>query len=355
MLWFSFLKSIFIVMKRSPNFLFLLFILLKLTGFSQEKSPKDQFTFMFYNTENFFDCENDSLTNDDEFTPEGDRRWNPGRLHTKAEKLGKVILAAGKWNPPVFVGLCEVENLTVLELLTNLVPLSNYHYKIIQKDSPDERGIDVALIYRPEIFLPFDYHAIPVIDPSDKSFRSRDILQVSGVLNGCDTLHVLVNHWPSRYGGMMETIWYRKLAAETLKAAVHKLTDQYRTAKIICMGDFNDSPNDASLEKVLVANTADNPEISGEMINLSAQWLSGPVKTLKNQYNWEVFDQWIVSDYFLNKNGCYEFSNAEIFDADFLLEPDIKFGGVKPRRTYVGFKYQEGFSDHLPVLIRIRF
>ncbi len=355
MLLFSCLKSIFIVMKQSPNFLFLLFILLKITGFSQERSLKDQYTFMFYNTENFFDCENDSLTNDDEFTPEGDRRWNPGRMHAKAEKLGKVILAAGKWNPPVFVGLCEVENLNVLELLTNLVPLDNYHYKIIQKDSPDERGIDVALIYRPEIFLPFDYHAIPVIDPTDKYFRTRDILQVSGVLNGCDTLHVLVNHWPSRYGGIMETIRYRKLAAETLKAAVRKLTDQNRSAKIICMGDFNDSPNDESLEKVLLAKATDHPDISGELINLSTQWLSRPEKTLKNKYTWEVFDQWIVSDYFLKKNDCYEFTNAEIFDADFLLEPDNKFGGFKPKRTYVGYKYQDGFSDHLPVLIRIRF
>ena len=342
-------------MRQSLSHLLLLFILLNLAGFSQENSLKDQHTFMFYNVENFFDCENDSLTNDDEFTPEGDRRWNPGRLYTKAEKLGKVILAAGKWNPPVFVGLCEIENLKVLELLTNLVPLNKYHYKIIQKDSPDKRGIDVALIYRPEIFRPFDYQAIPVIDFSDESFKTRDILQISGVLNGCDTLHVLVNHWPSRYGGMMETVRYRKLAAETLKAAVQKLKDKYRNVKIICMGDFNDSPNDDSLEKVLGANATDNPDIPGEMINLSAQWLSRPVKTLKNQYNWEVFDQWIVSDYFLKKNGCYEFSNAEIFDANFLLDSDPKFGGLKPKRTYIGFKYQEGFSDHLPVLIRIRF
>ena len=241
---------------------------------------------MFYNTENFFDCENDSATIDDEFTPEGDRRWNSGRMQSKAERLAKVILAAGKWNPPVFVGLCEVENRKVLELLTNLAPLNKFNYKIVHKDSPDERGIDVALIYRPELFHPFDYQAIPVIVPDDKLFKTRDILRISGILNGCDT--------------------------------------------------------------------ANNPKVSGEMINLSSNWMTKSVKTLKNQYTWEVFDQWIVSDSFLESNGCFEFSTSEIFDAGFLLEPDTKFGGVKPKRTYIGFKYQEGFSDHLPVLIRVQ-
>jgi hypothetical protein len=315
---------------------------------------KNEYAFMFYNVENFFDCENDSLTNDDEFTQEGDRRWNPGRMRAKAERLAKVILAAGKWNPPVFIGLCEIENLRVLELLTNLAPLNNYHYKIVHKDSPDERGIDVAFIYRPEIFQPFYYETLSVIDPSNKSFRTRDILQIGGVLNGCDTLHIFVNHWPSRYGGMMETVRYRRLSAETLKIAIQNLIRKVENAKIICMGDFNDAPNDESLEKVFGAKADDNPNFSGEMINLSTSWLTKPVKTLKSQYNWEVFDQWIVSDYFLGDKGCFEFLNAEIFDADFLLESDTKFGGLKPKRTYNGYKYQDGFSDHLPVLLWIK-
>jgi len=320
----------------------------------QDKSAINEYTFMFYNTENFFDSENDSLTNDDEFTSIGDRRWNQGRMHTKAERLAKVILAAGKWNPPVFVGLCEIENLPVLELLTNLAPLNKYHYKIVQKDSPDERGIDVALIYRPELFNPFDYQTIPVVDTSDKSFKTRDILKVSGVLNGCDTLHVFINHWPSRFGGIMETLKYRRLAAETLKKAIHDLKTKYPYSKIICTGDFNDNPDDVSLSQVLETKGIDNPVIPDEMINLSLGWLSKSVKTIKNQYNWDVFDQWIVSEPFLENKGCLKFIKAEIFDADFLLEPDLKFGGVKPKRTYVGYKYQVGFSDHLPVLLRLQ-
>jgi len=335
--------------------LFFFFIVLNLVCSGQEKSLQQEFSFMFYNVENFFDCENDSATNDDEFTPEGDRRWNPARMHNKAERLAKVILAAGKWNPPVFVGLCEIENRKVLELLTNLAPLNKYHYKIVHKDSPDERGIDVAFIYRPELFHPFDFQAIPVVDPENISFKTRDILRVSGILNGCDTIHVFVNHWPSRYGGMMETVQYRRLAAETLKLAIQNLNKKQKNAKIICTGDFNDAPNDESLEKVLGAQTSDNPSVSGELINLSSGWMTKSIKTLKNQYTWEVFDQWIVSDYFLKSKDCFEFSSSEIFDAGFLLEPDTKSGGVKPKRTYVGFKYQEGFSDHLPVLIRMQF
>jgi len=275
-------------------------------------------------------------------------------MHKKAERLGKVIVAAGKWNPPILVGLCEIENLHVLELLTGNAPLKKYHYKIVQKDSPDERGIDVALIYRPDLFRPFDWEAIPVVDPTNRSFKTRDILRVSGVLNGCDTLHVFVNHWPSRYGGIMETIRFRRLAAETLKEAIRRLNSRFSSAKIICMGDFNDTPDDESVLSVLGAKAVDNPAIKGELINLSLAWHSNPVKTIKSQYTWEVFDQWIVSDNFVEGTGCIKFLNAEIFNAGFLLEPDVKFGGVKPKRTYVGFKYKEGFSDHLPILLRIQ-
>ncbi len=321
---------------------------------SQDKSGKDLYTFMFYNVENFFDCEDDSLTNDDEFTPEGDRRWNRSRMYDKADRLAKVILAAGKWNPPVFIGLCEIENLNVLELLTTWTPLNNLHYKIVHKDSPDERGIDVAFIYRSDLFRPFAYHSIPVNASFDKSFKTRDILYVSGVINGCDTLHVFVNHWPSRYGGIMETIRYRRLAAETLKSEINKLTTKYEHAKIICMGDFNDAPEDESLEKVLGAKSIDDSSISGELINLCYGWKSSDVQTLKNQYSWQVFDQWIVSDYFLKANNCSQFIASEIFKASFLLEPDTKFKGLKPKRTYVGFKHQEGFSDHLPIVLRIK-
>jgi hypothetical protein len=121
------------------------------------------------------------------------------------------------------------------------------------------------------------------------------------------------------------------------------------------MGDFNDTPNDESISKVLDAKAADNPKVGNEMVNLSAKWMTQPIQTIKSQQSWETFDQIIVSDSFFTAGNCCQISAAEIFKPDFLLEPDRSFGGFSPKRTYVGFKYREGFSDHLPVLLRIQF
>jgi hypothetical protein len=332
---------------------FLMFFLIPPECKSQDNSGKDVFTFMFYNVENYFDCLDDSLTDDDEFTYSGIRGWNQSRLNYKTERIAKTILAAGKWNSPVFVGLCETENREVLELLTNSMTLSKFNYKIIQKDSPDERGIDVSFIYRPDLFRPLNYEAIPIIDSTDLTFKSRDILHVRGTLNGCESIHVFVNHWPSRYGGVMETVRFRKLASETLQKAIRNIKKTEPEAKIICTGDFNDSPQDESMEELVKLKDRDTAGQFVKLINLSADWMSEDIKTLKSQYTWEVFDQWIVSASFLGPNNCYRFLKAEIMKDPFLLEPDTKFGGVKPRRTYIGFKYQNGFSDHLPVLLRI--
>lgn len=317
--------------------------------FGQKRLAETEFSFMFYNVENLFDCVNDSLTNDDEFTPEGTRNWNTFKLDKKLDRLSKVILAAGKWNPPVVVGLCEVENRNVLEMLVKNSALKKSAYKIIHKDSPDERGIDVAFLYRPDLFRPFDYQNIPVQDTLDGNFKTREILLVSGVINGCDTLHFFVNHWPSRYGGIMETAGYRKLAAATLRKAITRLNEEYSHPRIVCMGDFNDQPSDESLAMILGTSAVNN-----QLVNLSAGWQKDEVKTLKNEYSWELFDQWIVSNSFLEPHKCFMFVNAEIVKLPFLLEDDLKFGGLKPKRTYIGFKYQEGFSDHLPILIRLQ-
>jgi endonuclease/exonuclease/phosphatase family metal-dependent hydrolase len=309
---------------------------------------------MFYNVENYYDSLNDTLTNDDEFAYSGVRGWNTKRLYEKTERIVKVILAAGKWNPPVFVGLCEVENRKVLEFLTKSNTLARFNYKIIQKDSPDERGIDVAMIYRRDIFRPLDYQTIQLKDPTNPSFKTRDILKVSGVLNGTDTLHVFVNHWPSRYGGVMETLRCRKLASEALLAAIGTIREKSPQAKIICTGDFNDTPTDESMLALIQSKDPATLNSGGPLVNLAESWLSDKIQTIKSQYTWEVFDQWIVSNSFLKSANGYRFMKAEIMQSSFLLEPDIKFGGLKPKRTYVGYHYQDGFSDHLPVLLRIQ-
>jgi hypothetical protein len=341
-------------MNRLTVLCLLLFWLPPSYSHSQENSEKDVFTFMFYNVENYFDCLNDSLTSDDEFTFNGVRGWNIDRVHEKTERIAKVILAAGKWNPPVFVGMCEVENLSILELLSKSITLAKFNYKIIQKDSPDDRGIDVALIYRRDLFRPLNYQSIQITDPTNVSFKTRDILLVCGILNGCDTLHLFVNHWPSRYGGIMETVRYRKLASVALDNAIKNIRKKSPEAKIICTGDFNDTPHDESITELVKPEKSDTVGKADVMINLSERWMSETIQTIKNQYSWEVFDQWIVSDWFLRPNSCYRFLRTEIMKSPFLLEPDTKFGGVKPKRTYIGYKYQDGFSDHLPVLLRIQ-
>lgn len=333
-------------------FLIVLFHFLDSAG---QNSPKSEFSILFYNVENLFDCLDDSLTADDEFTPQGSRNWTWFRFQGKCDRLAKVILAAGEWNPPLVIGLSEIENVQVLEYLTGKTSLRNFNYKIVHKDSPDNRGIDVALLYRREFVEPLDYQAIEVIDPKDKTFHTRDILRFSGVLNSCDTVHFFVNHWPSRYGGLKETERYRLIAANRLKLEVLRLQNDSRSAKIVCMGDFNDSPFDPSLSIELAATKPVQQNLSGKLINLSAEWQSYPVKTLKNQYTWEIFDQFIVTDYFLKSESCFRFVSAEIFKAGFLLEPDPKFGGLKPKRSYVGYSFQEGFSDHLPIVLRFGF
>jgi endonuclease/exonuclease/phosphatase family metal-dependent hydrolase len=141
------------------------------------------------------------------------------------------------------------------------------------------------------------------------------------------------------------------MAAMTLKTSIQKVLSQQSKAKVVCMGDFNDTPADESLTTVLEAKQSDTDK-HGELINLSAPWTSYDIQTIKSKYRWEVFDQFIVSDYFLTPNECCQFKDSEIFKAPFLLEPDISYGGVKPKRTYIGYRYNNGFSDHLPVLLR---
>lgn len=329
---------------------FLVFLIYSRDLSAQKTALNSAYSMLFYNTENFFDCENDTTISDEEYLANATRNWTPKRFHLKAERLAKVIVAAGKWNSPILVGLCEIENRDVLEALVKTEPLFKFQYKIIQKDSPDRRGIDVALLYRSDFFHPIDYMAIPVVDRANKSFRTRDILKVIGVLGKRDTLTVFVNHWPSRYGGIMETRKYRSLAAQTLRNAIDETLDRNPDAKVVCMGDFNDTPEDQSVESILGAKSVSSSR-KGDLVNLSCDWMSDKIQTIKSGYRWEVFDQFIVSQGFFHSTQGVLFKNSEIFKGDFLLEKDNYYGGVKPKRTYLGFKYHDGFSDHLPILL----
>ncbi|MCK3685992.1 endonuclease/exonuclease/phosphatase family protein [Maribellus sp. YY47] len=332
--------------------LFILFIFFNIFRTSAQDSK--QFAVVFYNAENLFDWKNDSLTNDDEFTPEGERHWTYSRFRKKIQNTSKVLLAAGQWSAPSIIGLCEVENRFVLDQLLTNTALTSIPYKAIHKESPDPRGIDVTLLYNPADFYPLGYNYYPLINKDGLVQKTREILYVSGILGGTDTLHIFVNHWPSRYGGLMETRNSRKLAAETLKTEALKILESNPFAKIVIVGDFNDQPNDESLHYFGAQNLEGEP-VNNLFYNLSSSWMSHDSGTLKYQSQWFVFDQIVVSGALLHsKEGLVTGpENASIVKLSFLLEDDERYGGQKPFRTYNGFHYSGGFGDHLPVRLVI--
>ena len=243
-----------------------------------------------------------------------------------------------------------------MERLRKDTPLNSVPYKIIHKESPDSRGIDVALLYNTEEFYPLEYDYYPLTDKKGKIRKSREILYVSGIVGGIDTLHVFVNHWPSRYSGIMETRGFRNEAALLLREKIDALFSINEKAKIVVFGDFNDQPKDESMVKYLQTKVVVNTVSNSELYNLSGAWLNSDYGTLKYQSQWFVFDQIIVSGGLLKANkGIYTKQEwASICNLSFLLERDEKYGGEKLSRTYVGYKYNGGFSDHFPVVLKIQ-
>ncbi len=309
---------------------------------------------MFYNVENLFDTFDDSLTNDNEFLPDQGKYWNYNRYQEKLNHISSTIVAIGGWNPPDIIGLCEIENRKVLEDLCKKTGLVNMNYSIIHKESNDSRGIDVALLYRKQSFKPLGYKAIRVIFDFSLGSTTRDILYVYGLTNNKDTLHVFVNHWPSRWGGQLDSERNRMEAARTLRNEVDSIFDENPNSKIIIMGDLNDYPNNRSLTEVLKANRSFDNINNNELYNLSAFIeQTSDIGSLKHEGVWGILDQIIVSGALLNaKNGLStKKENAFIFNADFLLIDDENFTGKINFRTYNGYKYLGGYSDHLPVFI----
>ncbi len=305
---------------------------------------------LFYNVENLFDVHDDSLKHDEEFLPGQNRYWSASRLNKKIKRIYQVIVAASYKQSPVLIGMCEVENVLVLNQLLETTPLHKMGYHFIHQESPDRRGIDVALLYQKDRFTPIGFRAIPVVNEQDKYFKTRDILYVEGTI-GIDTLHVFVNHWPSKYGGVMETISLRKLAAKTLKHAIASVVKENQKTNVLIMGDFNDAPDEESIQ-FLISHSSKEKYENVKLIHPALQNDTNNRGSHKYQGNWELLDQIIVSESLNDGVGLnIKPQSFKVFDADFLLEEDEKYLGRKPNRTYVGYKYHDGFSDHLPVMI----
>lgn len=306
-----------------------------------------EFSVMFYNVENLFDTADDTTRNDEEFLPEGTRGWTSSRYNKKISALARAVSAAGEWDLPSLIGLCEVENKEVLKDLALGTILSAGNYGIIHADSPDQRGIDVALLYRRDHFRIEEVRAWMPQRPDNNPFTSRNLLYAKAVRNS-DTLHVIICHFPSRRGGVLATQAAREEMAQLLRARTDSLLSTAQDAAIIVMGDFNAGPGD-DIMKVITGGA--------RLVNATGRLAAKDKGTYRYQGQWEVIDQLLVSPSMAEGNGPFraEMESVRVVDAPFLLVDDPSYPGQKPFATYDGFRWAGGYSDHLPVIFTITY
>ncbi len=293
-------------------------------------------TVMSYNCENAFDTIHDAGKNDQAYLPDSPRRWTRNRMYRKLKNIGKVIAAVGDTRPVDIICLEEVENDTVLSYLLRRTPLASVGYEYVMTNSADQRGIDVAMVYSPFTFHPINHHAIR----AGTSIPTRDVLYVSGTA-GTDTLDIYVAHLPSKLNGKTGEK-NRRIVAEAIMRSVDSLKTVRRQPRIIVLGDFNDGPR-SKLIRTAFGSLVCISE-SYQLLNKEPRYKVGG--SYKYQGTWDCIDQIFVSPNLSR-------SRAFIANLPFLLEEDNKYGGLQPSRTYIGYKYNNGYSDHLPVLLQI--
>ena len=302
-------------------------------------------TLVQLNCENLFDCRHDSLKQDIEFTPEGDRRWTASKYWDKLDNTAKAIISCGTedgdWRLPDLVALCEVENDSVMHDLTRRSLLRSANYEYIMTSSPDERGIDVALLYSPGSFAPVRHYPLR-IKPMKGMRPTRDILYVAGRIITGDTVHIFVVHAPSRYGGERRTRPHRKLVADRLSAAIDSLRAAATDPMIIITGDFNEGGDGHMAVQMQAKGMAD--------VSADATGSHGAQGTYKYKGRWESIDHIMAS-----RRMAEKLRSCRVCDEPFMLEEDDKYGGVQPLRTYRTWRYRRGFSDHLPLVARFVF
>jgi len=317
-------------------------------------SGQTNFRVMFYNTENFFDTLDEPGKNDNEFLPEGAMHWTVGRYQNKLNNIAKVITSAGEWDTPALVGLCEVENDKVIKDLTQYSPLRKMNYRYIITNSPDPRGINVALLYQRDKFKYLEYKTYKIRFPHNAYKHTRDILHVTGQISARDTLDVFVCHFPSRRGGEKDSEADRVYVASVLKARCDSLIRIRKNACILIMGDFNDEPSNRSISQVLYAQPVSNDITRRNLYNLFSPFEKRKnTGSYKYQRQWNMLDQIIVSGNLIAGDRSIRVlpQTATIFHRDFMWVDDKTYGGKRPKKTYQGRKHEGGYSDHFPVLV----
>ena len=287
---------------------------------------QDPLTIISYNVENLFDCQHDSLKNDSSFLPDGMHHWSYRRYYAKLDRIAQVVVNISGWTPVPLVGLCEVENAHCLHDLC--YRLKRFNYRYVHYESPDERGVDVALLYDSTQVKILNSKPLLVNLQGDKT---RDILYACCLVNKRDTIHAMVCHLPSQLGGSAATQWKRNMAKQVIQQQIDSIFALHPAANIVVMGDMNSEPMD---------------DLSG-MSNATKDLAKEGKGTHKYQGIWSCLDQFYVSSHLLEK------SSVSIFSPEWLLEEDTKYLDYQPKRTYVGYRYHDGYSDHLPIVLRL--
>ncbi len=316
-------------------------------------NPKDgKHLLAFYNVENLFDTVDDPKTKDDEFLPNADKKWNQERYIKKLDDLNKVLSSWGEM--PDILGVCEVENEKVLKDLIKRAPTNGKEMGIVHQNSNDMRGIDVALIYNKTVFEFISKKMLNVQLPAPYQHETtRDILYVKGNwISSNETIHIFVNHWSSRRGGLKDSEPKRLACAKVVRKQIDEIYKNEKDPKIIVMGDFNDEPNNNSIKEVLQAKLENKSITHDQLYNLSSHLSDEGKGTYNYRGNWNVLDQIIVSGNFIDdKKGLYAAPNsAEVQIEQWMTYNDPKYG-PRPNKTYGGPNYYGGYSDHYPTYL----
>lgn len=333
-----------------------LFAVLTAWGFAQKP-----FKVVFYNIENFFDTINDPEVLDDEFTPQGPKKWNTAKYYQKLGNMERVFfdIASIDKEYPAVIGVAEVENRSVLEDIVATRKLAPANYRIVHFDSPEVRGVDVAFFYRPDLFKIEGQYPVKTVIPSLPGFKTRDILTLWGTIEN-EPFFFMVAHWPSRLGGKEASESKRIAVGQQMRSIADSVLAAKPATKVVIMGDFNDDPSDKSISQGLGAKSKMKDLRVGDLYTPYADLHKAGFGTLAYGDAWNIFDNIVVSENLAKgTTGVLKLQQARgskfygsIFKQHYMVQKEGQFKGY-PLRTYVGNNFQGGYSDHFPVYIYI--
>lgn len=333
------------------NFIPVLLLFAALITVNLHAGGKDTLTVAFWNVENLYNTVNDTLVDDEEFLPTSERKWDEAKFETKLDHLSSIVLSINAGTGPDFLGVAEIENYGILDRW-NKEKFSSMQYGILHRESPDLRGIDVGLFYNAKRLKLLASGADTVALPENR--KTRLILHGMFLVDNTDTLFVFVNHWPSRRGGQDESEKGRVAAAETLKNSILAVQKEFPGAKVICMGDFNDEPDNTAIVNTLGAADFDCPQSSGTFLNnLAASVKKQGIGSLKFRDQWNLIDQMMISPSLLSGKGLQYICNSfKVYKDERMIQKEGKYAG-SPMPTFGGKNYLAGYSDHLPVYCKL--